>query len=245
VRDIRVQLLVPTGIREGGFASQAFGFVPRPDGRNAPAEKADHFIERETVGKNFDAVIGKRDAQGGLALLSAGGLHEGGMLAEGFPGAMAVTLYRTFRRTTRTDGESEGELLKPLAFRYALAPFVAETTANDLYNAAQKLRAHFVSYLLRRDLARETPAAGLLTIHTRAVVSAVKPAEDGGGIVVRLLNMDGCAMPAKVIVPFASQAVRCRLDETPAGTPEPLEKGVLAVELPPFGAASYRFSHDG
>jgi len=241
VRDIRVQLLAPTGIVGGGFASQAFGFVPRPDGRNAPPEQADHFIERETIGKNFDAVIGKRDARGGFALLSAGGLHEGGMPAGAFPGAMAVTLYRAFRRTVKTDGETEGELLKPLAFRYALAPFGPETTANDLYNAALRLRSRRVAYLLRRDLAKETPAEALLSVDTRAVVTAVKPAEDGDGIVVRLLNMDDAPVPASIAVPFAARAVRCRFDETAVGAPEALKEGVLEVEVPP-GAVSYRFA---
>ena len=240
LRDIRVQLLVPTGIGGGGFASQAFGFVPRPDGRNAAPELADHFIERETVGKNFDAVIGKRDAQGGFALLSAGGLHEGGMLAEHYPGAMAVTLYRAFRRTVKTEGETDGELLKPLTFHYALAPFGVETAANDLYNAAQKLRCRLVSYMLRRDLVKETPAANFISIDTRAVVSAIKPAEDGNGVVIRLLNMDDRPTSAKIVAPFASEAVFCRFDETPVGEREPLTDGTCSVELPPYGAVSCR-----
>ena len=242
VRDFRVRLAVPTGIIGGGFASQAFGFVPRPDGRNAAAAEADHFIERETIGKNFDAVIGKRDARGGLALLSAGGLHEGGMEAGRFPGAMVVTLFRSFRRTVKTDGESEGELLKTLDFHYALAPFGPETTPNDLYNAALRLRERHIAYLLRLDLAKESSAANFLTVDTRAVVSSVKPAEDGDGIVVRLLNMDDRPVPAKLTVPFASKAVRCRFDETPVGTEEALTAGTLSLEVPPLGAVSCRFS---
>ncbi|MDD3153785.1 MAG: glycoside hydrolase family 38 C-terminal domain-containing protein [Victivallaceae bacterium] len=213
IEDIRVQLNIPTGICGGGFASQAFGFVPRPDGRDAAEEASARYIEQERIEKNFDAVIGKRDERGGLALLSGGGLHEAGCMGQDAPGEIELTLFRAFRRTVMTDGEQEGELQKSLHFHYALAPFGAETTGNHLYRAAMLLRQQTASYMLRSDLVKSADPQTFLTVETDAVVSAIKPAEAGDGIIVRLMNLDECVVPVKLSGCF-TRAVRCRLDET-------------------------------
>ncbi len=225
--DVRVQLGVPTGINGGAFASQAFGFVPRPDGRTDGAESN---LELERIEKNFDAVLGKRDDRGGLALLSAGGLHAGGAMGSDAPGELVVTLFRSFRRTATTDGESGGQLHRELTFHYALAPFGPETDENALYQAATALRLATPSYLLRGDLARCRDSRTLLRVDSPAVVTALKPAEDGGGVVLRLVNMSSAAVPVKITGGF-DRARYCRLDEQDAGALAPAAPGVWECRL--------------
>ena len=80
----------------------------------------------------------------------------------------------------------------------------------------------------------------LLTVTPRDVLlSALKPAEQGDGIIVRLLNPTDRAVPAAVTLGFPATSVRAvRLDETPCDATVTLDAGTIRLELPPHALRS-------
>jgi alpha-mannosidase len=87
------------------------------------------------------------------------------------------------------------------------------------------------------------PGAALLTVEPRAlVVSALKPAEDGRGVVLRVLNPTDDPLEARVEVGPPSAAVEAvRLDETPAAGEIVRRDGrLLRFAVPPHALRSLR-----
>lgn len=84
----------------------------------------------------------------------------------------------------------------------------------------------------------------LLTVEPRTVlVTALKPAEDGNGIVLRLLNPTDAPLEARIGLGFAaarSESVRC--DESPCDAALVMRKDGVLVTLPPHGLRSLRFT---
>ena len=64
------------------------------------------------------------------------------------------------------------------------------------------------------------------------VLSAVKPAEDGGSVVVRVYNPTKEAIAGRVGVRGATSAALARLSEDALG-PLPLQRGCVSVEVGP------------
>ena len=77
---------------------------------------------------------------------------------------------------------------------------------------------------LRRELALEPPAL---------LLSAVKPVENGDGLIVRVLNPTDGALPATVRVAFAVSAAQAvRLDEEPAADSVTLAADCVRFAVP-------------
>jgi alpha-mannosidase len=73
------------------------------------------------------------------------------------------------------------------------------------------------------------------------VLSALKPAEDGGGIVVRCWNPTASAVSACLRLGFAvASASAVALDETPIAGLVGLDGDVVRVEVPPYALRSVR-----
>jgi alpha-mannosidase len=79
------------------------------------------------------------------------------------------------------------------------------------------------------------PGASLLQVEPRALVlSALEPAQQGEGVVVRLLNPTDTAHAAIVWIGFPVSAARAvRLDEGPAKHPVALDGDTVRFEVPP------------
>jgi len=176
-----------------------------------------------------------------LGAVAAGGLT---LYATGLPeyevtddGALALTFLRCVGWLARGDistrrGHAAPELPVPGAqcqglhrFEYALE--LGEPSDAELLRRSQDYRFDFVQSAPGADLKAPIEVQG------DVVVSALKRAEDGDGLLLRAFNPT--TEPAALRVPGATQ--RCRLDETPAGpVPEAIAPGqILTLRLPSPG----------
>jgi len=76
------------------------------------------------------------------------------------------------------------------------------------------------------------------------MLSEMKRAEEGGGLMIRLYETDGKAMTAQMrldvaLCPAGAQAMQVDLAEQPAaGNTARFEQGVLGVDIPAYGLAT-------
>ncbi len=233
IRDCRLRLCIPTGIHGEYFTSQAFVFLNRTSGRES-GYATQEFRETEPVEKNFNGLAGKRDARGGIALLSRGGLHE---VSGGSCGELLVTLFRAFRRTVGTEGEPDGELQRELRFDYAYRFFTEEDNPS-LYRALLCLRTPPLVYTLSTGSVRSAGIPPGLELDGGLSFSALKPAENGDGTVLRLVNLSDESRGATVRLPVPLRVAECTLAE--CKTVQIAEKcRVFTVQLPPWKIGSW------
>jgi mannosylglycerate hydrolase len=211
-RDHRLRVVfaapeTPSGVRaEGHFA------VVRRHPR--PAWNGAWFEPPHDTNHTLGAV-----AAGGLAVFTTG-LPEYEVTDDG---ALAVTLLRCVGWLSRADlttrrGAAGPQLPVPGAqcpgehrFQYALE--IGEPPDAELLRRSQDHRFGFV---------RGGPGVDLrapLALDGDMVLSALKGAEDGDGVVLRAFNPGG--EPATVRLRAPGALVRCRLDETPIGPAAP------------------------
>jgi len=233
--DHRLRVLFPSDVpAETYYADQPFVFVERPVEVN-PESHA--YMEMDPVERPHHTVFGIEDEQGGLAVLCPEGLHEHSVYDDDRR-TLALTLYRSFARTVGTEGEPGGELLQNLEFEYALYPYAGEADRGKLVRMVAELQAGVQRYYAKEPVAAQSliELAG-----SPAVVStAVKPADDGQGIVVRLWNTGGEAADAELrVAANIKSASLCDLGE---GDYEALKaKGnSVALQVAPYALASVR-----
>jgi alpha-mannosidase len=139
IKDHRLRLCVPTGINSEHYSvSQAFGFVERKVGIDYSTSD---WKEHEKYEKQFENIVYKRIKDGsGIAFISTYGLHECGALDDE-RGSLIITLYRSFSKTFLTNGEPDGQLLKPLEFSYRIIPLSEEDKVAELIRIKDSLQA--------------------------------------------------------------------------------------------------------
>jgi alpha-mannosidase len=241
VEDHRLQLLLPTDVTADTYlAHTAFDVVERPIALDATTCD---WQEMEIVEKPFESVQAVGGNGRGLAFLSGGGLHEGGVRDDARR-TMQVTLLRGFRRTVATEGERDGLELGPIVCHYALYPYTGELPAVAVLTEAARLQ----SGVLTRQTGKrpsgyppmtgsEVPWRSFVALEGELVLSAIKPPETGGsGLVVRLWNPT--LRPQRATLTFSKPvraAVYVRLDEEPlADIPTPVPDGAtLSVAAEP------------
>ncbi len=163
-------------------------------------------------------------------------------------GAIALTLLRAVGWLSRHDlrtrpGPAGPQLAAPGA--QGLGVLEAELhllDASDLERAASDAREAEIPLqavtISGKPLAREGVA--LVTLEPRALVlSACKPAEQGDGLVVRVLNPGGASARATVRTGFALRAAHAlRLDESPADFALETSHDSVSFEVPPHALRS-------
>jgi alpha-mannosidase/mannosylglycerate hydrolase len=230
-KDHRLRLLLPTDVRDAKtyVAHQPFDLVERSialDPATATWQEAE-IPEKPFLG--FQSVgAGKR----GLALLSSGGLHEGGVMNDARR-TMLVTLLRSFRRTAGTPGEEGGQEQGHISVRYALMPFAGELPRVDTLNRVAALQAGLYVRQTGKCPSGFPALSGKADpVHSHIecasgnlVVSAVK-ASDDGGLIVRLWNPGDGKVKEKLVLWKRVKSARClNLAEKPVKGPRPAVKG--------------------
>ncbi|MFE4601131.1 glycosyl hydrolase-related protein [Kitasatospora indigofera] len=222
-----------------------------PDLGPLPTERA-HEAEYGCVPVQSVSAIG--DGALRIAVAAAGLPERTGLAAEFSPSGqdeMVLTLLRSvgwlsrFDLNARTTGAGpmmatpEAQCRRRHSFDLALAvgsPVAADTGLVDLAEAATvPLRAA----QLRPGTAPAPLAAPGLRVYG-ARMTALKGAEDGDGLVLRLSNPTGRVAAAEVDLPDGWRAAPVRLDESPTGEPYP--GGRITLTLPPYGLSGLRLT---
>jgi len=246
--DHRLHLLLPTDAGEAStwLAHHPFDLVERPV---AVDPQTASWQEMEQVEKPFLGLQAVGAGTRGIAFLSAGGLHEGGV-ADDARRTMQVTLLRSFRRTVGTPGETDGLELGPLTCRYALLPFAGALPRAEALSQLARLQGG----LLTRQTGRVTsgyppmsgkakPRVAFLEQKTgRLAVSTVKRAEDGNGLIVRLWNPTSDPQSDTLTLwRRVKSATLVRLDEDPARGRRPTVRGrSVTVQAKPHQIVTLR-----
>jgi len=182
--------------------------------------------------------------------VSAGGLM---VVAPGLPEAevtagetIAVTLVRSVGWLARVDLRRRRVPAGPEMPTPGAQVRGAITAYLSLLAGADPAAAREAELGLRGVIGGEAPAlaAGrpLVSVEPAAVlVSALKPAETGEGIVLRLLNPTDGALDANVRLGIPVRVAEpVRLDEEPATAPVELDGTVLRLRIPPHALRSVR-----
>lgn len=173
----------------------------------------------------------------------APGLYEGEVTPDG---VIAVTLLRAVGWLSRMDLKTRpshaGPAL-PTPGAQSMRPF---STGISLFAGGGPRAARDLELGLLAVAAGSNPlsadGAPLLEIEPREVeLSALKPAEDGDGAVLRLLNPTADSLEAVVRIGFpVARARAIRLDEDDADDEVTFEDGVLRLVVPPHALRSVR-----
>lgn len=235
--DHRLRVLFPTDAKtDVSFAETPFAVVERDV--PIPPESA-RWIERINPEKAFTSFFGVQDGQGGLAVLAPFGLHEY-EVTQTPDRSLALTLFRSTWQTVGTSGEPGGELLQPLEFEYLLWPFLGEF---DAVRASQIVADAQVPVLLHNSEELPKSRSFLSLKEGKVVVTAIKPAADGNGGIIRLWN-PGEEPVEEVIIPErpAESAALCDLNEDVVRPIAVLPQGRIPVTVPARGLATIRFT---
>jgi hypothetical protein len=203
VDDHRLRVLFPTGAStDTWLADSVFDVVTRP----VALRSENHlYREKELQTKPQQSWTAVGDERRGLAVVCAGGLLEAAV-PDRPDRPIALTLYRSTRRTVMTDGEPGGQLHgRDLCFRYRIVPLAGAPDRPHLFREAADLAGgirgiHFdpVDLARARKCIPESPAPppGLLEVSGGAVLTSARKA--GHAIETRLFNPNEEPVTARV-----------------------------------------------
>ncbi len=237
-KDHRLRVLFPTHVQtDTSFADTPFAVVERQIA--IPAETAE-WQERINPEKAFTSLCGVQDASGGFAVLAPTGLHEYAVL-DTPERSLALTLFRSFRKTVARSAESDGQLQEELVINYGLHPFASECDVVSALELVSELQTEVRSHELRED----SPASrSFMRVNAKgAVVTALKPAEEGQGAVIRFWNPTGRDSQAEFqLEQPVVEARLCNLNEEVLESLAVTPEGGVTVLVPAGGLATVRFT---
>ncbi len=235
-RDHRLRLLFPSGAATEEFtAATTLDTARRVTGRPADTgwiHPAPHtFPHQGWISANGLTVV-------------APGLAEGEVDRQGI---IAVTLLRATGWLSRPDLTTRpGEAGPALPTPGAQCPgpleariFLLSCDPAEIPAAARDAELGLFA-VAAGDVPLSAPDHALLHVSpVEALVSALKPADDGDGIVLRLLNPTDQPLRAEVTLGIPTQAIEgIRLDETPLGEHVSRDGDIVEIELPPHALRS-------
>ena len=251
-RDHRLRALFPTGIATR--TAVVDGHFDRLRREPLPEVNTQGWVDQPQPTNAMRVFAGVADEDGMGLLLAARGLPEYELLTESEGAVLALTLLRCVGWLSRDDfpcrvGHAGPELatpgaqcLGPAAFEYSLIPFAAgelDAAAAEAYAFEAPLQAAVCT----PGAGALPPEAQLLSIEPEALVlSAIKPAEDGDGMIVRFYNSSEAPQSGTITlgVPIAS-IEPVNLLEEPQGGMISVDGGQrAAVQVPPKRIVTWR-----
>lgn len=200
-RDHRLRLAIPTGIpSERYFANQPFAFVERLTGVDFDTQT---WKECDIPEKPMSGIVGKREDDGtGLAFISAYGLHECAAFDDS-RGTICVTLFRSYGKTVRTNGEDGGQIIGRHTFRYGIMPMQADTSYAQLIRIQEAMQVPVKSATIRVNADYRVPASNsyfeIVGEHICASMIKCPENEEQNQVIVRVYNMSGNDASAKIV----------------------------------------------
>ncbi|MGQ9572740.1 MAG: alpha-mannosidase [Dehalococcoidia bacterium] len=248
-KDHRLRVHFPTGLRsELCHAEQHFGVLARP---LALPEDDGTWAEPPIGTQPQKSFVDVNDGQRGL-LLANRGLPEYEVIDEPEGATIALTLLRSIGWLARSVLPSRrgpagpavaapgAQCLGKHVFHYSLVPHSGgwESAFVQAHRFAQSMRAVAVT----AGKGRLAPKAGLLSIRpSTLILSALRAADDGQGIIVRLYNIASQPSPGEVRLEEPYTAVDLLdLNEEPLG-PAKVEEGWVRLSLRPNEIVTLRF----
>ena len=210
--DHRLRLLLPTGIKAKKYtASQAFYFCERKTGMDLSTQ---NYRETDQYEKSTNGIVCVRGENCGLAFVSSCGVHE---CAVSENGEIALTLMRSFSRTTRTNGETNCRENRVLKYKFSLAPIDETVSENELLKMRDALEYEPVTSLrkTKTDAAVKNGKSYVDVCGENIFTSIVKCAENGDNtVVVRVFNTSANSADGEIKTAFRiKNAVRTNLNE--------------------------------
>jgi mannosylglycerate hydrolase len=227
-RDHRIRLRFPTRLGAGEtLAESAFGVVRRTAAPDDHTGDHSGWHEPPSGASPMRRFVATEDSDGhGLQILTEG-LYEYTCDPDG---TVDVTLLRGVGWLARTDHPARSHKIGPAlptpqaqcpgahTFRLCLRPYRPDAGTGQLYRAAERfstpLRGVAVQGASRPALPSRTGEVGLAVEPADVVLSAVKTAENGDGLVVRVFNSSDEPVTAQLSPRFrVGSACRCDLEE--------------------------------
>jgi hypothetical protein len=166
---------------------------------------------------------------------------------------VALTFFRSTRRTVMTDGEPGGQEQGELTFQYWIAPLHSAPDRASLLLRAQRLAGSLrTAQLTAADAARFRPdrplppEASFLRVDGPVTVTSLR--REGDGLEVRMFNpntrtveaaLDLTGWPADA--PRPQSCIPVNLESDPVGQPYPVEDGRVEISLEPKQIVTLRF----
>lgn len=229
--DHRLRVLFPSGVKADEYwADEPFIFITRPV---AIRKETLSGKEADPVERPHHSMFGIEDAKGGVAVLTPYGLHEHSVIEDSCR-TLALTLFRSFARTVTTNGEPGGQLLGPLEFEYLLYPYAGRFDRVSALRMLASIRAGAPAHLANSD----AKSRSFLSVEGNIHITAIKPAFDGKGIVIRLWNP--CPQGVAGVIRFTAPvktAWLVNLNEDKQSE-IPVKGKAIALTVPPFALRS-------
>lgn len=245
-RDHRLRVVFPSGLKADSLAVETpFAVVQRSVDLPAGEGWADAPCA-ESPQQTFADVS---DGRVGLALLNQG-LPEVGVQRGDGGVEMALTLLRAVGWIARLHPAvagyriptPEAQCLGKHTFRYALHPHAGDWQQGRVWEQAQRFAFPAAAYDAMPGTGTEA-AAGLLSVApSELVLSAVKRAEDGDDLIVRLWNVAPSAVGAEVSFGFPVRAAWLADLAEKAGEPLAVAGGRVSFEAGPCKIITLRVS---
>jgi alpha-mannosidase len=206
--DHRLRVLFPSGVLTNTYlADSAFDVIERP----IALRQDNHlFRELEVETKPQQSWTAVSDEQRGLAVIAEGLLETAVRDVPERP--IALTLFRSTRRTVMTDTEPDGQLIGMLNFRYWLTPLKGEPDRTHLLELGQRISAGLRNIQLLtedqpfyRNEGTLPAEAGMFELEGPAVLTSARQVNDG--FEIRLFNPLGEVIEASIAFPQYSHPI--------------------------------------